>query len=305
MTTILAIGDRAYSSWSLRGWLVFDAFGAAGGNGVGAALQRRVAGSPRTVSTRADGAGHALARTAPSCPTASPSRRELASRNPDAGIWPAMPAARGTARALAAEMHAGLRRTPQLLPDEPARGLRALRPARCGPRRRGPARDDRGAGRSIGRRVLGSAATTPPPTRPTPPVAARIAGYGLTVGEVAQAYVARHLAHPSFRRWRAMGPRRRPGPGDLPPRLASPGLAGTDPGPRDPTERRPLDQRGLPLLRQAGDALHGVRGPDLGLLATRSAATRPWPTPRPGPPSWPSWMPREPRPFTLRKPLVG
>lgn len=25
--TALAIGDRAYSSWSLRGWLVFDAFG--------------------------------------------------------------------------------------------------------------------------------------------------------------------------------------------------------------------------------------------------------------------------------------
>ena len=23
----LVIGDRAYSSWSLRGWLMFDAFG--------------------------------------------------------------------------------------------------------------------------------------------------------------------------------------------------------------------------------------------------------------------------------------
>ena len=27
MTYDLAIGDRAYSSWSLRGWLLFDAFG--------------------------------------------------------------------------------------------------------------------------------------------------------------------------------------------------------------------------------------------------------------------------------------
>ena len=27
MTYELAIGDRAYSSWSLRGWLLFDAFG--------------------------------------------------------------------------------------------------------------------------------------------------------------------------------------------------------------------------------------------------------------------------------------
>ncbi|HBD89226.1 MAG TPA: glutathione S-transferase, partial [Gemmobacter sp.] len=27
MTYTLAIGDRGYSSWSLRGWLLFDAFG--------------------------------------------------------------------------------------------------------------------------------------------------------------------------------------------------------------------------------------------------------------------------------------
>jgi glutathione S-transferase len=37
------------------------------------------------------------------------------------------------------------------------------------------------------------------------PVAARIAGYNLPVGPEAMAYVAAHLAHPSFRRWRAMG----------------------------------------------------------------------------------------------------
>jgi glutathione S-transferase len=37
------------------------------------------------------------------------------------------------------------------------------------------------------------------------PVAARIAGYNLPVGAEAAAYVAAHLAHPSFRRWRAMG----------------------------------------------------------------------------------------------------
>jgi len=37
------------------------------------------------------------------------------------------------------------------------------------------------------------------------PVAARIAGYNLPVGAAASAYVNAHLAHPSFRRWRAMG----------------------------------------------------------------------------------------------------
>ena len=37
------------------------------------------------------------------------------------------------------------------------------------------------------------------------PVATRIATYALPVSDRAQAYVAAHLAHPSFRRWRAMG----------------------------------------------------------------------------------------------------
>ena len=37
------------------------------------------------------------------------------------------------------------------------------------------------------------------------PVAGRIAGYNLPVGAEAAACVAAHLAHPSFRRWRAMG----------------------------------------------------------------------------------------------------
>jgi glutathione S-transferase len=37
------------------------------------------------------------------------------------------------------------------------------------------------------------------------PIATRIATYNLPVGDAAMAYVQAHLAHPSFRRWRAMG----------------------------------------------------------------------------------------------------
>jgi glutathione S-transferase len=37
------------------------------------------------------------------------------------------------------------------------------------------------------------------------PVAARIAGYGLAMGEAAMAYVAAHLADPAFLEWRAAG----------------------------------------------------------------------------------------------------
>jgi glutathione S-transferase len=81
------------------------------------------------------------------------------------------------------------------------------------------------------------------------PVAARIATYGLPVGAQAQAYVDAHLADPAFRRFRAMGlvsgadlpwyakdNARRPWPG---------------PAPRPPRRRRPVRERGLPLLRQA------------------------------------------------------
>ena len=37
------------------------------------------------------------------------------------------------------------------------------------------------------------------------PIAARIATYDPPVGPAARAYVARHLADPAFRRWRAEG----------------------------------------------------------------------------------------------------
>ncbi|MFN4204272.1 MAG: glutathione S-transferase N-terminal domain-containing protein, partial [Tabrizicola sp.] len=106
MTYDLVIGDRAYSSWSLRGWLLFDAFGI----------------PVRTISARlyTDALPTVLrdfppARTAPTMRTPDGTvvpetiaiAEELATRHPEAGIWPADPHARATARVLAAEMHAG------------------------------------------------------------------------------------------------------------------------------------------------------------------------------------------------------
>ena len=106
MTYDLVIGDRAYSSWSLRGWLLFDAFGI-----------------PVTVHTArlyTDELATMLkayfpARTAPTMRTPEGAvvpetiaiAEELATRHPRAGLWPDAPVARATARVLAAEMHAG------------------------------------------------------------------------------------------------------------------------------------------------------------------------------------------------------
>ena len=106
MTYDLVIGDRAYSSWSLRGWLLFDAFG----------IPVRL----HTARLYTDELPNLLkdffpGKTAPTMrtpdgvvvPETIAIAEELASRHPSAGLWPADPKARAIARVLAAEMHAG------------------------------------------------------------------------------------------------------------------------------------------------------------------------------------------------------
>ncbi len=109
MTYILHIGDHAYSSWSLRGWMVLRPFGlpvetrlhAFDGAGLPAYRAAHPA-EPFVPGLEWDEGGRrvflwdslAIAET-------------LAERHPEAGLWPADPAARAAARALAADMHAG------------------------------------------------------------------------------------------------------------------------------------------------------------------------------------------------------
>ena len=205
MTYDLAIGDRAYSSWSLRGWLLFDAFDI----------------PVKTHSARlyTDELATLLkdffpGRTAPTMrtpdgvvvPETLAIAEELASRHPDAGIWPKDPKARAVARGLAAEMHAGFT------------ALRGYCPMNlrvsyldCAPPDAVLADLDRLQVIWAWARVE-TAANGPwlcgaysAADAFFAPVAARIACYNLPVGPDAAAYVAAHLAHPSFRRWRAMG----------------------------------------------------------------------------------------------------
>jgi glutathione S-transferase len=205
MTYDLVIGDRGYSSWSLRGWLLFDAFG----------IPVRV----RTARLYTDELATLLkeffpGRTAPTIrtpdgtviPESLAIAEELASRHPDAGIWPGEPKARATARVLAAEMHAGFT------------ALRNHCPMNLRVSYTGCAPPDAVLADLARLQVIWAWARDQ--TRPDgpwlcgdysaadvffAPVAARIAGYNLPVGPEAQAYVAAHLTHPSFRRWRAMG----------------------------------------------------------------------------------------------------
>jgi glutathione S-transferase len=205
MSYTLIIGDRAYSSWSLRGWLLFDAFGLAV-----AVRQARLYTQELPDMLRP----HAPARTAPTvlCEDGTlifeslAIAEELASRHPDAGIWPDAPRARATARVLASEMHAGFTALRQHCPMN----LRASY-SDCAPTAAvlaDLARLDslwswaRNTCGGAGPWLCGAYSAA---DAFFAPVAARIAGYNLPVSAQAGAYVAAHLAHPSFRRWRAMG----------------------------------------------------------------------------------------------------
>ncbi|MCU0828956.1 MAG: glutathione S-transferase [Tabrizicola sp.] len=205
MTYDLVIGDRGYSSWSLRGWLLFDAFGI----------------PVRTISARlyTDELATVLreffpARTAPTMRTPDGSivpetiaiAEELATRHPEAGLWPADPRARATARVLAAEMHAGFTALRSHCPmnlrvsytdcQPPAEVLNDLQRLET---LWSWARQTTGSTTSwlCGAYSAADAFFAP--------VASRIATYNLPMGPEAMVYVNAHLAHPSFRRWRAMG----------------------------------------------------------------------------------------------------
>ncbi len=205
MTYDLAIADRIYSSWSLRGWLLLEAFG----------LPARIHFArlytdemPRVL------AAFAPARTVPAlrCPDGSvlgdslAIAEELASRHPEAGHWPAEPRQRAAARMLAAEMHSSFRALREHCPMN-------LRDAYTGITPPDAVLADLARIETLwswARELSGS--TTPwlfgafsAADAFYAPVAGRIAGYGLPVGPEAQAYVDALLALPAFRRWRAMG----------------------------------------------------------------------------------------------------
>lgn len=203
MTYDLFIGDRMFSSWSLRGWLMFEKFGLP--------VRTQVAGLYSGTLAQ-DLAPLAPARLVPVMRTPEgivigdtlAMAETLAERHPEAGLWPELPEARGLARWLAAEIHSGFA------------ALRAECPMQLFGRYEGFAPSDavradvarieslwtlalerHGGDWLCGEYSLADVFYAP--------VAARIAGYGLPVGAAAAEYVDRVLADPAFRRWRAMG----------------------------------------------------------------------------------------------------
>ena len=200
MTYDLAIGERAYSSWSLRGWLMFEKFG------LPVKVHNAKMYTPDFARTLA---AFGAARLVPAMRKGEvvvwdslAMAETLAEAHPDKGLWPADPALRGLARSLVAEMHSGFNALRSACPMNLLQAYEG-----------GPVDADIRADLD---RIAELWALAPGGDGPWlfgaysladvfyAPVAMRIAGYGLRVPAPARAYVDTHLADPAFRRWRAM-----------------------------------------------------------------------------------------------------
>lgn len=202
MTYDLYIGDRLFSSWSLRGWLMLEKFG----------IPHRSHMIGLYSGTMAeDMADLAPARLVPTLVTPDgivigeslAMAETLAERHPDAGLWPNDPAARATARWLCAEMVAGFTALRGQCPMQLAHCFVGFEPSTD--TQADLARiealwaharhvSDAKSGPLFGTYSLADVFYTP--------VAARIVGYGLPVSEANLAYCHTLLADPAVQAWR-------------------------------------------------------------------------------------------------------
>ncbi|MES0826308.1 glutathione S-transferase [Ruegeria sp. SCP11] len=205
MTYDLFIGDRLFSSWSMRGWLMLEKFGLPYRNHMiglysGTMTEdmkplapARLVPALRLPDGTVVGESLAMAET-------------LAERHPEAGLWPTDPAARVAARWLCAEMVAGFASLRGECPMQLKHCWQEFEPShktQADLKRIetlwAHARNVFGAasGPLFGNYSLADVFYTP--------VAARIIGYGLPVSGANRDYCLELLSDPTVRQWRAMG----------------------------------------------------------------------------------------------------
>ena len=205
MTYDLFIGDRATASWSLRGWRLYWKFNHSlrthmVGLSDGTLAEDLAELAPaRLVPVMRDQDGIVIGDSLAMAET-------LAECHPDAGLWPADPAARGLARWMAAEMHSGFSALRNDCPMQLFHQVDGFDPAPS-------VRSDLERVEELWALARTRHGDSGPWLFGTysladvffAPVAARIAGYGLPVGPLAQRYVDTTLVDTLFRQWRAMG----------------------------------------------------------------------------------------------------
>ncbi|WP_417249574.1 glutathione S-transferase [Celeribacter sp.] len=205
MSYKLFIGDKAFSSWSLRGWLLFEKFNIE--------VDVKMVGLYDGTMAQ-DLASFAPARLVPTVVTpegwvvgeSSAIAETLAERHPEAGIWPADPEARTYARWLVGEMHAGFSALRSECPMQLLHvyeGFEVSEALKSDLTRLEElltvafSKYSSGGPWLFGDYSAADAFYAP--------VATRIAGYDLPVSERIAAYVRSHLEDDAFRAWRSDG----------------------------------------------------------------------------------------------------
>jgi glutathione S-transferase len=198
----LIIGNKNYSSWSLRPWLAMKVAGIAFEETVlpldAPDFKARLAtfGGAGKVPLLVDGAIRIWESLA--------ILEYLAEKFPAAGLWPREPAARAHARAVAAEMHSGFSSLRSRLPMNVRRPVisRALDAAAIADVARietiwAESRSRFGAGGPFLYGTFGAADAM------YAPVVSRLHTYAVEVGTVARAYILALIDIPAWSEWRA------------------------------------------------------------------------------------------------------
>ena len=200
MTLTLVIGNKNYSSWSLRPWIAMRVLGIPFDEKV---IPLYEPGSREQILQYSPAGKVPVLVDGPHTVWESLAILEyLAERFPEAGLWPRDAAARAHARAIAGEMHAGfqpLRRNcpmniwlppkPRPLPDEVAANVRLIADLWADCRQR----FGRGGPFLFGEFGAADAMYAP--------VVSRVHTYGIGVGGVARAYMDAVMALPAWHEW--------------------------------------------------------------------------------------------------------
>lgn len=201
MVLRLIIGNKNYSSWSLRPWLAMTALGIPFEEELvpldAPDFKERIwARSPAgKVPVLIDGEAVVWESSA--------ILEHLAERFPEKGVWPSDPVARAHARSLATEMHNGFGALRSVAPMNLWRPVEArsfpeeaLQDVRRITRRWGEARARFGSGGDF---LFGAFCAA---DAMYAPVATRLRTYAIEIDPVAAAYVEAIHAHPAFVAWK-------------------------------------------------------------------------------------------------------
>jgi glutathione S-transferase len=204
MALTLVVGNKNYSSWSMRPWVAMKAAG--------------IPFEEKLIPLYQDGSKAQILAVSPAGKVpilidgdirvweSLAIIDHLAERFPDAGLWPKDPAARAHARAISAEMHSGfaaLRNECSMNLRRPAKAHAISPDAQANVARIDAlwtdCRSRFGAG---GPFLFGAFCAA---DAMYAPVVARFAIYRLAASAASQAYMAAVMAHPAYAEWKAAG----------------------------------------------------------------------------------------------------